>query len=197
MGIIETVYGAGDDALAHEFQVLFGPLPYFPDIPFLENQGARVVSFEVPSQSIGEYSYKFRGETISKPNGEITTPKEFSIELRMDKYYVLYKAIRTWMSVIVNPDTGLPALDVVNKLGLNFHRIPITVSTGYHTDRIFGIDTSFEAFGERVNLLDYMPTLQAWFFTGCWPKSISEVSLDNQSGEPLVSRITFGYLKLL
>ncbi len=192
MGIIETAYGAGDDALAHEFQVMFGPIPYLPDFP-----GARVVSFEIPAQTLGEYTYKFRGETVVKHNGEITTPKEFTIELRMDKYYVIYKAIRTWMSVIINPDTGLPSLDTKN---VSFNRVPITVSTGYHTDRPFGIDTAFSEFdvlGVQGRLFEFQPTLQVWFFTGCWPKSISEVALDNQSGDPLVSRITFGYQKLL
>lgn len=175
MGIIDTAYSMGDDAIGYEYQISLGPLPYIPDA---SNFTFRATTVEIPEVSVGEYTIEYKSETLVKPNGKITTPKEFTIEFRIDKYYALYKAFRLWNGSIVNPDTGGVARDSI--FGASLIRTPITISTG-----TYDIDGNF------------VPTLQTWTFTGCWPKAVGGFSLDNSSAEPLLTSIRFGFLKML
>jgi len=175
MGIIDTVYGLSDDALGYEFQVSVGPISFLADPTGFT---FRALTVEIPEVSVGEYTIEYKSDTLVKPNGKITTPKEFSIEFRIDKYYALYKAFRTWNSAIVNPTTGGVSMDSVN--GISTFRTPITVSTG-----------TFDLNG------NFIPTLQLWTFTGCWPKAVGGFSMDNSNTEPLTTSIRFGYLSMI
>lgn len=172
--MIENIFSAGDDAISFEYQVSFGPIPY------LDTAGPinlRCTTVEIPEHVTGEYEYRYKSERIVKPNGQIETAKEFSVEFRIDKYYLLYKAFLAWNNGIVNPVTGGAATDSVN--GISTIRIPIVVSTG-----TYDIEGNF------------VPTLQTWNFTGCWPKAVGGFTLDNQSGDPLLTSIRFGYLSM-
>ena len=175
MGIVDAAFNSGDDSLGYEFQVSFGPIPYLPDATGFS---IRTTTVEIPEVVVGEYEYDYKSDKIVKPNGKVATSKEFSLEFRIDKYYNFYKAFKLWNAAIVNPDTGGASLDSIN--GISATRIPITVSTGT-------IDLNG----------NFLPTLQVWSFTGCWPKSISSLTLDNQSGEPLLCQIRFGFIKLV
>lgn len=175
MGVLDTAFNLSDDALGFEYQISIAASPLLPDSV---NYTFRATTVEIPAVSIGEYTIEYKTETIVKPNGKITTPKEFSIEFRVDKYYALYKAFRLWHTSIVNPDTGGVAKDSVG--GVSAIRLPIVISTG-----TFGIDGLF------VN------TLQSWTFTGCWPKEIGGFSLDNANNDPVLCSIRFGFLKML
>lgn len=175
MGVLDTAFGVGDDALAYEFEISIGPLTLFADptgIIF------RATTVEIPEVSVGEYEFDYKSEKIVKPNGKITTPKEFSIEFRIDKYWKVYQAFKLWNNAIVNPDTGGVATDSNN--GNSLIRTPITITTG--TTNLDG---------------NFIPTTQIWAFTGCWPKRVGGFSMDNNSGEPLLTSITFGFLKML
>lgn len=171
---IESVFSAGDDALGYEYQVSFGPIPY---LDTSSPVNLRCTTVEIPPHVLGEYEYRYKSEKIVKPNGQIETAKEFTIEFRIDKYYSLYKAFLTWNNAIVSPVTGGAASDSVN--GVSAIRVPITVTTG-----TYDIEGNF------------IPTTQIWSFTGCWPKEIGGFTLDNQSGDPLLTSIRFGYLSL-
>jgi hypothetical protein len=175
MGVLDTAFVLGDDLLGYEFQIAFGVVPYVPDLTGLL---FRANTFEIPSQSRGEYEFDYKTEKIVKPNGKITTPKEFSIEFRVDKYGLVYKAFKAWMDAITNPSTGGTSMDSVG--GVSLLRAPITVSTGTtNTDGIF------------------IPTGSVFQFTGCWPKDLGSFNFDNTSGEPVMTTVRFGYLKLL
>lgn len=172
--MIDNIFSVGDDALAQEFQISFGP------IPFMDAAGPiniRCTTVEIPEHVIGEYEYRYKSEKIVKPNGQIETAKEFAIEFRIDKYFNLYKAFVAWNNGIVNPITGGAASDSVN--GVSTIRIPIVVSTG-----TYDIEGNF------------VPTTQNWTFTGCWPKAVGGFTLDNQSGDPLLTSVRFGYLSM-
>ena len=41
-----------------------------------------------------------------------------------------------------------------------------------------------------------VPTTQVWSFTGCWPKEVGGFTLDNQSGDPLLTAVRFGCLSM-
>ena len=174
MGVLENVFAGGDDALGYEFSMSLGPIPY---LDVATNLLVRCNTVEIPEISVGEYEYDYKSEKIVKPNGKIMTPKEFTTEFRIDKYYNLYKAFKTWNNAIVSPVSGGVAADSIN--GVSAIRIPITVSTG-----TYDIDGNF------------VPTLQIWNFTGCWPKAIGGFTLDNQNGDALMCSIRWGYLKM-
>ena len=176
MDTLDTIYQTGDDALGYEYQISLGPIPYLDTIT---NLMVRATTCEIPSVVLGEYEYDYKSEKVVKPNGKIATQKEFSIEFRLDKYYNLYKAFKLWNNSIVNPLNGGSTMDV-GATGISQFRIPITVSTG--TYNILG---------------SFVPTLQAWWFTGCWPKEVGGFTLDNQNGDPLMCTVRFGYLKMV
>jgi len=175
MGIIDTAYGLSDDAIGYEYQISLGPIPFLPDPTGFT---FRATTVEIPEISVGEYQIEYKSETLVKPNGKITTPKEFTIEFRIDKYYNLYKAFKLWNNAIANPDTGGVAMDSIN--GISTFRTPITISTG-----------TFDTAG------NFIPTLQVWTFTGCWPKAVGGFTLDNASADPIMTQIRFGFLKML
>lgn len=179
MGIIDNIYAAGDDAFTSEFEVIFGTL--ILPIPGITNLTIRTTTLVIPEKSIGTYSYKYRSETVVKNSGEITTPKEFTIEFRVDKYYILYKALSQWMGFLVDPDSGLPKYETLSS-GVSPISIPMTIISGY-MDR------------DIPNL--FRPTTQIWEFTGCRPTKIGDISLDNGSVDGLKCSVTFTYYKLL
>lgn len=175
MDMINTIFQAGDDALGYEFQASFGPIPFLKGPSSLN---VRITTVEIPPKTLGEYEYRYKSERMVKPNGQIETAKEFSIEFRMDKYYAIYKAFSLWQSSIVNPVSGGVAQDAgVN--GESAIRIPITITSG-----TYDIEGNF------------IPTTQVWSFTGCWPKEVGGFSLDNSNGDPLLTAIRFGYLSM-
>ena len=172
MGTIDTVYGLGDDALGYEFQVAIGPIGFVTD-----GNGAtlRVNTVEIPETSVGTYTVDYKSETMEKPNGKITTPKEFTIEYRLDKYYNVHKGFVAWNNAVVNPQTGGASLDSVS--GVSLFRVPIIVSSGM-TD----LDGNFIATGKVIT------------FRGAFPKTVSSYSYDNSNAEPLVVSVIFSYL---
>lgn len=174
MGIVDVAFQTGDDALAQEFMVSLGSIPYFSD-PTGFN--VRITTFDIPEFVAGTYEYDYKSEHIVKPNGKNATSKEFSISFRVDKYYLFYKALRLWQAAIINPDTGGMSIDSAN--GISATRIPMVVTSGY---------TNLDG--------DFTPTSQIWSFTGCWPTGVGNISLDNQSGEPVICTARFSYLKL-
>jgi len=175
MGTLDAIFNQGDDALGYEFQVNLGPIPYLDTIT---NSLVRVTTCEIPAKTLGSYDYYYKSEHLVKPNGRNESAKEFSIQFRMDKYFVLYKALRLWSDVIVNPITGGGTEDSVG--GVSAIRIPITITTG-----------TYDVTGA------FIPTLQIWSFTGCWPTDVSGFDLDNTSGDPLMCSVKFSFLKMI
>ena len=175
MDMINTIFQVGDDALGYEFQASFGPIPFLEGPKSLN---VRVTTVEIPAKTLGEYEYRYKSEKIVKPNGQIETAKEFTIEFRIDKYYALYRAFTLWQDSIVNPVSGGVAPDV-SENGISLIRIPITITSG-----TYDIEGTF------------IPSTQVWSFTGCWPKEVGGFTLDNQSGDPLLTSVRFGFLSM-
>jgi len=173
MGVIDTAYAQGDDALSYEWNMSFGSIPY---LDVAVNLNVRCTTVDLPTVTLGEYSYDYKSDTVVKPNGKNTTPKEFSTTFRIDKYWIVYNAFKTWCTSIVSPNGGV-AIDSIN--GNSVIRVPVIITTG-----MFDSNESF------------IPTGGLWSFTGCWPKSVGNPTLDTTSGDPATTTITWGYLKL-
>jgi len=175
MSVIDTVYAAGDDALQYEWQVTFGTIPY---LDTTTDFNVRCSNVDIPTASVGTYTVDWKSENFNKPNGKVTTPKQFSITFRVDKAWKVYQAFLGWNHAIVNPSTGGTAID--SNLGISTIRTPVTVTTGY-----YNTDGTFTATG------------QVWNFTGCWPQEVGNPTLDNASGDPATTTITIQFLEML
>ena len=59
--MINTIFSCGDDALANEFQVSFGPIPFLEGPKSLN---VRVTTVEIPPKTLGEYEYRYKSERV-------------------------------------------------------------------------------------------------------------------------------------
>lgn len=172
MGYSEKVFAAGDDALGYEYSFVLSPLgaltAVLPDLTGLE---LRTKTISIPSQERGEYTYDYKTRTITKPNGKVTTSNEFTFEFRADKNYIFYKFFSAWLALI-GSDSGA-SRDFVS--GGSPIRTDMTVKT-------------LDANGDLTG--------QAWNFTGCWIKSLGDISLDAESGDPVSISVTMVFLNM-
>ena len=167
---IEDVYLMGDDALGNQFALTVTPiLGIVPD-----QLRFRVLTVDIPEKSMGTYEVPTATQKFTKPNGKIETSNEFSFTFRIDKYWGIYKTFQEWMDYIVDPETGLFRPDV-----------SVTGQSQYRTD-IF------------VNTLDgnLVPTSSGWKMMKAFPTSLSGVSFDVNSGDPLEASVTMNFLKM-
>jgi len=174
MGTLEQIFNQGDDFLGYEYQMSVGPIPYLDAVT---NTFVRCTTVTIPAKVLGTYEYDYKSEKIVKPNGKNLTEKSFDVEFRMDKYLLLYKALRLWSDSIVSPITGGTTMDSI--AGQTPFRVPITITTG-----------TYDILG------NFIPTLHVWSFKGCFPSTVGQISLDNSNGEPVMCTTTFTYLKM-
>jgi len=172
MGIIDDIYNQGDDALLDQFEVNVAPLSGVIDSTNLK---FRIQTFDAPEDSLGNYEIKYKGITVQKFNGDDTTPKTLSFTLRVNKDYSIYKKFKDWIDLIKNPDTGNETADIIQG-GIPAWRTDMTFNSIDASGALTGLETTYN---------------------GCWPQSISSISYDQGSGEPVNVTITCMYLKKL
>ena len=162
---VDILYSLGDDALANLFDCI---IPPFPGVLNPVQAQFRITGFTVPTTGVGEYEINYKTQRITKPNGLIEDPKEFSFDFRVDKFWLIYNGFKNWKNIVANTRSGLMSPDI------NI-RVPITVIA---TDSA-GV-----------------PTGGSWLFEGCWIKTLGDVAFDYTSGDPLTCTVTMGYLAL-
>jgi len=168
---IELLQKAGDDALGNQFLVVIPPYPGVIDNVFTT---VRVTTIEIPDSTVGTYEVQFGSQVMTKPNGVITTPNEFSFTFRNDKNWNVYNGFYNWKQFIANENTGVMATDLAPN-GVSSFRVPITVLA---TDGA------------------YIPTGLERIFEGCWPSSLSAISFEQTSGEPIETTVTMQFVKM-
>ena len=164
--MIDDIFKMGDDALANLFEMSFLPIPVLSSI---QNQLIRIQNITIPGITIDTYDVHYKTQMIQKPNGKINDPKEFTFDIRVDRYYLVYKAFVAWRNLIQNPKTGKVALDQP----LMNNRTNITVKA------LNADGTSLAGF-------------EKWTFVGCWCKGVGDIAFDYTSGDPLTLTITMG-----
>jgi hypothetical protein len=168
---VDSVFLAGDDALANQWEIL---IPPFPGAVDLNNTLIRTTEVTFPGYAIDTYAIDYKTQTFTKPKAKNKTVNEFDFTIRIDKYWKVYEGLENWMSLILNQDTGAMSPDVVNGQS-SLIRIPIDV---------IPVDSNG------------VVTKKGWTFTGCWISALDGATF-NQTGEPLTAKVSIQFIKKL
>ena len=172
MGHIDTIYKAGDDALANPFEIAFIP---FALLGGVDNLSIRTTNVSIPEFSIDTYEVKYKTQKMDKPSGSITTPNEWTFTFRADKYWVLYQALLAWKTFIGNEDSGAMSEDVGAIGGESAIRTDVVVIPTDSND---------------------IPTSPGWIMQKSFIKTIAGIDFDTTSGEPILVQVTMNALKI-
>lgn len=170
--MIDTITRLGDDALANQFEIVFGTIPFIPTPDPLR---FRIISVDIPEQSVSTYEVPWKTRTFTKPGGKIETPNDFSFSFRIDKYWTIYQGLKIWLNYVGDNDSGTMAEDFGAISGNSNIRTDISILT---------IDSN------------NVPTSLGWKFHGCFPSSLDGVSFDMGSGDPIEASVTMQFLKM-
>jgi len=171
--MIDSIYKQGDDALANMAELEFPAWDLFGLTTPLK---FRTTNISIPEYTVGSYEVHWKTQKFEKPSGKDDSPKTMTFTVRIDKYYVVYKALMAWWQYICNSDTGAMAEDVGAVTGTSNIRIDFTVKT---------VDSN------------NVTTSDGWKFVSAWIKGIAGVEFDVTSGEPLSIAITMSYVKAI
>ena len=171
---IDSVYAMGDDAISNVAELEIGAFSLFGDLK--DNLKYRTTNISVPGFAVGEYMVAWKSQQFPKPNGKDETPKLFTSQFRVDKYYIVYKALQAWWQYICNSDSGAMAEDVGAVSGTSNIRTDIQVRT---------VDTN----GVTTN--------EGFKFEKAYIKELSGFDYDVNSGDPLSCTVTWSYVKMI
>ena len=163
--ILDTLISAayGQDALANHFKAKIGGVTS-------DALNFRILTFEIPAQTVSTYELTKRGRKMSRPSGVQDQSYEFSFTYRLDKNFAVYTEISDWLKSLQHPLSMAMSADIV---GANVRR-PVAIKA------IQGLDP---AWGAEV-------AIKEWSFIGAMPISQDAVSFDEENGEPLVMSVT-------
>jgi hypothetical protein len=172
---VDIIYAMGDDAFVNAFDLQFGPIN-IPGISDLSSAALRVENLTVPGLTINEYDVNYKSMKITKPNGKIEDPKEFTFTIRLDRPMLVYRLLIEWQKLVQDPNTGAIGADNL----IESYRMPfLTVAPSSPGVAV--------ALPEGVN---------QWTFRGVYPKAVPEIPFDFSSGDPIKLSVTMGMLSL-
>ena len=171
---IDTVYAMGDDALANFAEIELSPFTHFG--PLKDALKYRTTQIDIPGFEKGSYEVHWKAQKFEKPNGKDDTAKTFTSTFRVDKYYIVYKALQAWWQFICNSDTGALAEDVSATTGTSLIRTDLMV----HTIDTLGVTTT-----------------EGFKFERAWIKSLAGFGYNVTSGDPLECQITWSFVKMI
>jgi len=168
--MVETIYNMGDDAFANLFNISIPPIAF---IDQLTATIIRVQNFTIPASGANTYEVHYKTHKITKPGGKVDVPNEFTFDIRVDRYWLVYKGFVAWKNAVANTNTGSIGNDNI----LDNNRVPITV---------WAVDASG----------DPIPNVGSWTFKGCFCQNVGDVGFDYTSGDPITVTITMGFLTM-
>lgn len=180
---IESTYRMGEDALQNLFEITFS-LAGIP-IPTLSDAGVawalRAQNFNIPTSGSQTYEVHYKTHVVERISGKGETPKEFSFDIRVDRYWAVYKVLALWKNAMFGTWDNEIGSDYLGATDTTNFRVPITVKpTG--------------ADGKILSTQQLGGLATAWQFEGCFVKTLGEVPFDYTGGEPLTVNVTFGCL---
>lgn len=184
------LHKVGEDALSNLFDVNMGtgfPLPTdisAGDLPFDGGSFLRVESVSMPEPSITKYENHYKTLDIERVSGKMERPKEFTMTIRNDRFYLIYKLFTFWRNQAMDVTTGTMGNDGKIPGTSSAFRIPITVSP---TDAAGG-DASF--------IVNNAGKVSSFIFYGCFPSSVGAISYDYSNGDKITFDVTFSFLEM-
>lgn len=173
---VEDVYKAGDDALGNMTEMEIIPIGDFKLFNMSNKLKCRTTNIEIPSFTVNAYEVHAKTQSFEKPGGKNGTAKTFTSQFRVDKYYVVWKALNAWWQYICSSDTGAMAEDVGAITGTSNIRADIIVKT---------IDSNG------------IVTNNGFKFERAWIKDMSSISYDIGSDTPISTSITWSFVKMI
>ena len=177
---IKDVYNLGLDALSNLFYVslednddgVIADLKTeleISDYSVADGVKFRVQDFEIPSIGVNVYEVNWGSQSFERPGGKVEMPKEFTLNVRLDREYALYKFFRKWKNKIANDYSGI--------IGSNSNYTAKIV--------VYPADSNNESTND-----------DGWSFEKVWPKNIGSISYDYGNGDPIILSVTMGMLRM-
>lgn len=180
--IIDDLFHAGQDAIPNHYSIIL-PTSVTQISGYTDQLTLRIHKVSIPEKEIGTYSVTKRGRTFDRPNGNNEQNREVSFSFRPDKKLYTYKALVAWMNYIQNNETMFMASDsgADGMGGISLFRAPIEV---------WAIDS--------LDNDNYAGTPNSiWTLEGAWPKSISGLDFDDETGDPFDVDVTLNCYNII
>jgi len=187
---LQGVFKIGEDALTNLFDVNIGtgfPLPTdisIGDLPIDGGSFLRVETVTMPEPTITKYVNDYKTLDIERVSGKMERPKEFTMSVRCDRFYLIYKLFTFWRNQAMDVTTGTMGNDGKIPGTNSAFRIPMTVSP---TDAAGG-DAGF--------VVNNAGKVTNWIFYGCFPSAVGAISYDYSSGDKITFDVTMSFLEM-
>ncbi len=178
MASIEVLANMGEDALTNHFQFVMSDVSQLG--ANVSSINMRTLTCDIPERVIGTYEITKRGRKMTRPSGVEEQTNEITFSFRADKYWKCYNSFVNWMNFVQDNETMAMASDS-GALGIGG-------KSEYRANfEIWSITNLNNEVGVPNNI---------WVCEGFYPISVSGVSFDEESGDPLIVEVTLQGIKI-
>lgn len=135
----------------------------------------RTNGFTPPEVNHESYEVKFINTKIPRPAAKVKVTHEFSLEIRVDANYDVYKALLSQQSVTFNAKRSYTATDIIAL-----------------KDSLF--DVNVRVINQSITDENTGDTQDMFKFEYCWISSIDPLQFDYNSTDPQTVKVTCKYL---
>ncbi len=114
---INDVINLSDDQMASQFQIQFPN--GIPGGGSGDDIALRMdTSLDIPDETVGEYTFYYKGMKVVRPNMIEESPKELLLTVRIDQQWGIFEDIKNWKRLVHDPINGtrLPTASVSTTL---------------------------------------------------------------------------------
>lgn len=162
MSVTDTVLSLGSDALLSQFIFSLVSIPGGGDTNAVSLRMDQ--TFDPPEESVGQYEINFRGVKIPKTNMTEGTTKEFSVDVRIDQNWQVFKDLHAWKALVYDPNKGTAMSELATR----------TTAMVQALDGTGAVKYTFTFYNTKI-------------------KSIKAGTFDNGSDDPSRATLTFIY----
>lgn len=174
---ISTLIQSGADAMKNLYEVSF-TLPtalsnqYSNEVPYMK---IRTAGFDPPAASLATYENHYKTISVTVPSSKITLDRSFTLTIRVDAYYKVYKMLKAWEALKMKAYDGL----AVNTFDpANCGTVTVKALSKPMDATMTGSD--FKT-GDTIN----------WTYQDVWIQSITGLSYSHNSSEPNTVSVKF------
>jgi hypothetical protein len=197
MGIMLDVYASGGDAVKNMYGIEFHGLPQ--GVGDTESLGDgytgirdgkpcyRARTVQIPKIGLTTYDVDVRTAKIKMPGGKLEMDTQFTTELRIDRYWQVYKDLVVWRNKLASPD---------GRIGDDVWIAP-NDSRNTRAEKAL-IKAYMLGTGSTASLVgtDNIPPKHVWEFLRVLPLTVPNVDFDFSSGENITISVEFGFIEM-
>jgi len=170
---IDTIFGFGEDALQNLYEVSLVVYPKkLSDQSPSEFITGRIQNFNIVGRAIETYDRHYKTQRIQIPNGKISSAKEATFQLRVDRDFVFYNILSEWVDLANSGKKQMQLGNMEDYLG--------TIVVKRVGNDLLPIDDS-----KGKN--------SGWKLNDAFIKSVGDIPLDYSSGEPINVDVTVSF----